>query len=446
MPNPSLLPDSIVFHSLHEIKDSISCVVANTSPIDDLQGYYSHTDGKIAIIALLVAIIAAVFSVLCFLYQRRSAIMLERANHRRPSLYPLVTKLYDNSICLQILLEYDSEYNMSYTAESKLPEEKRSSYEKQLFYDRYDFESLISEMYLPEDVILLEKYEIYMNNDIYNLAYTVRNDIYSYNKKIKDLLQHMETKSKDKKILSDKDSIYTISRRLIKELLFLDELVTKSETLWYQKKDAKYLEKEVSYYIISRLLSSIKNISKDIVLSDPYLITDANIIEIDCDITLKDFLKRKNILDNSFKTSKLVFLEYIRQWKWIKKNKWIEKKYILERKVSGKLKDPERIQLKTNFYSSEVLIKQMQSDVNNTSPIQNTLKDCLGDIYETIKAQLLRGKFDMDIIIKYDVISQIALNKHNYLLRMGKGDYVNEARRLEKKAIWFQQKNKVAEE
>lgn len=48
----------------------------------------------------------------------------------------------------------------------------------------------------------------------------------------------------------------------------------------------------------------------------------------------------------------------------------------------------------------------------------------------------------MKAILKFDILSQIALTKHNLLLKMGKRDYENEYRRIEKNSLWFQQKNK----
>lgn len=443
---PTIETDSLVIYRLQEIKDTISIVAANTSPIRDLDGYYSYTDGKVAIVALLVAIIAAVSSILCFFYQRRSAILLERANHRRPSLYPLVKKLYDNSILLQILLEYDSDYNMSYTAESKLSIDKRSSSKKRFFYHKCKHEYLLSQIFLPENVIILGKYEIYPQSDIYNLAYAVHGDISLYNKCIANLCQHMNSKENDDVINDDRESLFTLVRRLIKELLFLDELVIDAESHWYNilffKKDTKYLQKEISFYIISRLFSSLKNITKEVVLSDPNLIIDANVIDFDVNISYRDFLKKKALIDNSYKTHKLLFLEFVRKWALIKKNQWIDKKWAGEMKYIRKLKDPDRVQLKTNFYSSDVLFRQIKEDKGNVEPIKNMIKECFGDIYEVIKVQILSGEFDMKAILKFDILSQIALTKHNLLLKMGKRDYDNEYRRIEKKSLWFQQKNK----
>lgn len=443
---PTIETDSLVLYRLQEIKDTISSVAANTLPIRDLDGYYSNTDGKVAIVALLVAVIAAIFSILCFFYQRRSAILLERANHRKPSLYPILKKIYNNSILLQILLEYDSDYNMSYTAESKLSIDKRSSTKKHYFYRKYKYEHLLTQMLLPEDVIILEKYEIYLDNDIYNLAYTVRKDIALCNKRLLGLCQHMNSKANDNVIHDDRESIFTLVRRLIKELLFLDELVIAAETHWYNilffKKDTKYLQKEISYYIASRLLSSLKNITKDVVLSDPSLIVDSNIIDFDINISIKDFLRKKVLIDNSYKTQKLLFLEFIRKWAWIKNTQWINKKWKGEMKYIGKLKGSEQVQLKTNFYSSVVLLRQIQEEKRNVLPIKNTIKECFGNIYEGIKTQILSGEFDMKVILKFDILSQIALTKHNLFIKMGKKDYDNEYRRIAKKSLWSQQKYK----
>ena len=126
MPDSFYMPDSL-YQKLMHIEAYLDSLVRNTQPISQIQEYSQAGEGKVAIFALVVSVIAAFFGWLGYYYQKQSAMQLEISNQRRPNLYPIVEKLYNNYILLQIIYEKDSAYDMSYSAEMKIPYEDRSS-------------------------------------------------------------------------------------------------------------------------------------------------------------------------------------------------------------------------------------------------------------------------------------------------------------------------------
>ena len=91
------MPDSL-YHRLANIEAYLEYIVTNTRPINEIQEYSQISDGKISLIALGVSLFATVFGLLGFIYQKRSSHQLEMANQRKPSLYPIAEKLYNNYI------------------------------------------------------------------------------------------------------------------------------------------------------------------------------------------------------------------------------------------------------------------------------------------------------------------------------------------------------------
>ena len=439
------IDDSLFSSQIEEIKDTLSYIVSNTDPVTNLDGYIRLSEGQVAVAALAFSIIAAVFGILDFIYQKRSARYLEIANRRRPSLYPIVRRLYENSIRLQIIYEYDSDYNMSYTAEQKQSEEKRSSSKRHYFYSFYPSENILCQMQLPEDLIILEKYEIYANDDIYNLAFTIMDDVVQYNNGIDIAIRHIQSGATENKIRSDRDNLLGISRKLIRELLYLDELVWKNDRPWYlrwkKNNDKSRLEKSMAYFIAARFFANLNTITPDLIMADPFFNIATNVIEFTTPLGLKDMQKKRTALSKQ-KTKRLFNPEQamlthlnmaIRCINSIKNRKKDNCDVSVKRK-------------KARMYNFAYFVHKRKTKpvemLFNDIPLKENVETCFGNIYTSIRAQIDDELLDMEQIVRYDTLLQIATEKHTLFLNSSKHAYDNEKRRIKKKEIWNMEKAK----
>ena len=437
----SFYTDSLYITKLQEIKDTLVHVAQNTTPATSLGEYQSTFDGKIALFSLVAGVLACIFSFLGWLAQRQSTRQLKQRNKKRPSLYPLVRKVYDDGILLNVIFEYDSNYDMSYSAEQRVKDENKSSNKKRLMYKLYPTNKLVYKMLLPEDIIILDKFEIYNNDEIYNLAYSLRGNIHRYNQHIIRVQKNLSSSGKESVILSEVDSLKSTGRTIIKQLFAMDEMIRREESpvlsLFSNKGSKSMLEEELSFYIISRFFNSVKYLTPEYILEDLYIIYPISNVEFSQIITFSQLLKKKRNIDLVIGKSCLPSPDYLH----IRSNlisciKCIE--YIKYRKGRNKT-NKGRISLLANKIFSK------NTPQYNDEPLKKIIEKCLGDIYQELIYQIDNDNFDINKISQYDTRMQVGTLKHNLLLNSSKQVYENERRRIKRKAIWFKGKEKYNE-
>lgn len=432
--------DSLAISKLTEIKDTLILVAQNTNPVTSLSEYQDRVDGSVAIAAMVIGLFAAFFSVLGWYEQKRSRTLLSQRNHRRPRLFPMIQKIYDDGIMLNILFEFDSDYQMSYTEESNLDEDQRPSQQKHLLTGLYPIHSEITRMYLPKDVIILDKYEIYKSEEIYNLAFSIREDILKYNRLLQQLANQVQAGAPDKEILINRDNLISLSRNMTKRLLALDEAVVYAEKRWFGRffscGSVSNLERELSLYIVSRFFNSVKFLTPEYILEDVYVNCPVCPVDFTKNVSIDDLYRRKKELLSLVKartqqnpenaralaqiTAGLNCIESIRN------RKANAGKYKLDKWGCFKLRGPK------------------YTYTFNDEPIKGIITKCLGNIYDDIRTQIDSGQFNMESIARYDTKMFFATNKHNLLMMGAKQDYDNERRRISKKALWNKGKLKSA--
>lgn len=431
------MSDSL-YYKLDRIENSVEYIVNNTTPINDINQYFQITDGQIAIAALIISLVAAICGFCGFVYQMRSAKLLEIANKRRPSLYPLLERLYNNFITLSILYEYDSDYNMSYTEEMKHAESNRSSSQKRYIKCISRVDELLSNMELSDNMIILEKYETYENDNIYNLAFTIKNEIYEYNRYINTSKNHF-IKNKEEKHRADSDNLYSISRRLIRDILLLDSLCIQKKQYLLKKKCCP-LERELSFFIVTRFFSSISRLTpdNDSIIADPYKNILISPIDFKNSIPLKDvIIKAKDInklrkKGNKYNPEQLLFTYIDSAIECIN--------YIKNRTQSEEQTSVSKSALIMIIKKLISRILKQQEETYNDTTLKNRVEFCLGNIYLDIRGQIDTKVINVDQIAKYDILLQFAIQKHNLLTLGSKQAYNKEIRRIEKKAIWHKER------
>lgn len=494
--------DSLVVKKLEEIQDTLSYVIGNTQPISDFDKYIFLFEGKIALVALVISVIAAFISFFCFYYQRRSANLLQIANQRKPNLYPIARKLYENSITLQVIFEFDSDYTMSYTAERKTSKEKRSSNNKHYFYDIYPSENLLCQMKLPEDLIMLEKYEIYANDDIYNMAFIMMDNIAKYNESIERAIMHIQNNSSDSKIKKDRDDLWSYSRKLLRMMFDLDELVWKEEKpkimFWHKHRLNRQLEHDILLFVAARFLAKMKNVTSDIIIADPFFKLTGNVIDSPNSLVIAELQLRHEIISKERKKKSFdseetidkylknaitcVYLINTRERDNTEISSFSPKEQEEKRRnrllhftrTSDIKKDKDNLIIKsqiiTNLDSASssslyqfflILRKrilsffklQESSDVTVTPfkdlPLRRNIENILGafnssklSIYDKILEQLDQGVLDMEQIIRYDTTLQIFAKKHDLLSENSAHAFNKEKRRIDRKIILMNKQKK----
>lgn len=486
--------DSLL-QKLEEISDSISVVTRNTEPITHFSDYAKLSEGWAVYIAMLISIIAIIISYFCFRYQRESARLLRRANQRKPSLFPIVKKIYDNNILLHVIYEFDSDYNMSYTIEQKHSENKRSSNIKHFFYSLYPSEKLLYGMKLPEDIIMLEKYEIYENDDIYNIAFAIRDNITKYNECIERAIKHLQNKSSDEKIRNDKSDLINYSRKLTRMMFDLDYFIRKEECPRYRRKRngslVRQLEFDLTYYIVARFFAKMKNCTSDIMLADPYYSFDErdNIVDAPLPVNITAIREKKNRI-NSGKSPKEFDSDdtverYIKNavdcidllyWRTRKdgttvvqeeKSSWRKCILLVFEPLVKRIKEAEKQNNHVSkcmwdyrniigkkiitFFGLELeLLEEKKKSFNDTKLRKSIESFFLGlrteqrTVYDNIVDQVDNNVLDTAKIIRYESMLQIFIQKHILLSETSNRVYNNENRRIERKKMYMSEKEKNA--
>lgn len=415
------MPDSL-YQKLMHIEAYLDSLVRNTQPISQIQEYSQAGEGKVAIFALVVSVIAAFFGWLGYYYQKQSAMQLEISNQRRPNLYPIVEKLYNNYILLQIIYEKDSAYDMSYSAEMKIPYEDRSSSDLKYLNCIKTPDVLLNTLMLPEKIILLQKYEIYGDDEIYNLAFSIRNNIIEYNRRITQASSDMKDRNEESYRL-DSEDLYSITRVLLRNLLLLDSLCDKKRSR-YRKADTS-VQQELSHFIIARFFSSLHSFTPDNVVVDPYRAALVHPIDFTDTVSMDDLMKKKEkinkirIKGNQFNSEKLIY-------------SYINSAMNCISQISNR-KD------KTEFKPLGFFAKFRKSEpvrLFDDRIFKERIEFCFGNVYENIRQQVDDEIFDVNDFAKYDILMQLAIQKHNHLLNGTKADYNKEMRRVAKKMLW----------
>lgn len=425
------MPDSL-YHKLQHIEACLDSLVANTGPINEIHQYSQVWDGRVAILALVVSLIATVFGFLGYIYQKRSAVQLEKSNQRRPNLYPIVEKLYNNYILLQIIYEKDSNYDMSFTAEMKIPYEERSSAKLNYINCIQSPDAILNSLVLPERIILLQKYEIYGDDEIYNLAFTIRNNISEYNRRIDIACANLKSRNEES-YKYDSEDLYSVTRILLRNLLLLDSLCLKKRSL--VRKDDNSVQHELAHFIVSRFFSSLHSFTPDNVVADPYRAALVHPIDFTDTITLSDMRKKKTKIDairvkgNQYNSEKLIYTYINSAMNCItqisnRKDKTEQKPLGFIDDIFGKFKKKE-------------LVRRFDDKV-----FKEKVECCFGDIYGKIREQVDNEVFDLNYIAWFDILMHLAVQKHNYLLNGTKHEYNKEMRRIEKKKMWNNDKKK----
>lgn len=425
------MPDSL-YHRLANIEAYLEYIVTNTRPINEIQEYSQISDGKISLIALGVSLFATVFGLLGFIYQKRSSHQLEMANQRKPSLYPIAEKLYNNYIILQIIYEYDSVYNMSYTAEKNLPREKRSSGQMEYINCIKSSDAILGKLHIPESIILLEKYEIYGDDEIYNLAFSIKNEISEYNRCLNVAKDNQKSQNVDNYNV-DSNNLFSITRILLRNILLLDSLCCKKK--YASRVEKTTVQSELSHFIISRFFSSLSLLTPDNVVADPYRLALVHPIDFTINVSISQLLDKKSKIDairkkgNQYNSEKLIFT-YI--------NSAVN--CIMQIKNRKGKEDSKKKTLLAKFM--ELYKKKEHIIAFDDKVLGERVEYCLGSIYENIRSQIDSQVFDVNKLAEYDILLQLAIQKHNYLLMGSKSSYDKEMRRVEKKRIWNTEKNK----
>ena len=492
--------DSLVLKRLEEIRDTLNCVISNTTPTSNLVEYVGISEGTMAAIALTISVLALVVSFLCFHYQRISARLLRIANQRKPNLYPIVRKIYDNSITLQIIYEYDSDYTMSYSNEQKRSLEKRSSSIKHYFYSFYPSENVLCQMKLPEDIIMLEKYEVYANDDIYNTAFGIMDVITKYNESIERAIKHVQEKSSDDKIRKDKNDLLNYCRKLLRMMFDLDELVWKEEKPIIQitnkiRKD-RQLEYDLLLYIASRFIAKMTKVTPDILMLDPFFVLTTSVLDSPYKLDLVELKKKYDTLSKEKPLRPLDIDDardrYLRNTvDWIrrlyfrdcgesdipikksckmgaqnilelfkKKKDTMESVYRLSSKshLKDNLGKTTRSYIKTKWNELrlriEIITKKKDASVVidppfNDIPLRRNVENIFSGIntnknsvYDRFIEQIDNGILDMQQIVRYDTILQFFIQKYDFLTETDPHVYNKENRRIERKKILMMEKIK----
>lgn len=491
--------DSLALKRLEAIGDTLNSVRSNTEPISNLIEYFRISEGRIAIIAMVISFFAFIASSICFIYQIKSTRLLQIANQRKPNLYPIVRKIYDNSITLQIIYEFDSDYTMSYSNEQKHSLEKRSSSIKHYFYSFYPSENVLCQMKLPEDIIMLEKYEVYVNDDIYNMAFGIMDIIIKYNENIERAIKHIQDKSSDDKIKRDKEDLLNYSRKLLRMMFDLDELVWKAEktrfTLANKKRKDRQLEYDLLLFIASRFIAKTTKVTPDILMLDPFFVLATSVLDSPYELDLVELKKKYDALgrekplspldiddakdkylrntvdwirrlyfrerdesDNQIKKSSKMGVKNIMWFK--KKKETMESVYRLSSKshLKDNLGGMPRSYINTKWNElrlriEKIIKKEDATVVNDTPfndiPLRRNVEHIFSGIntnnysvYDRFIEQIDNGILDMQQIVRYDTILQFFIQKYDFLTETNPHAYNKENRRIERKKMFMMEKIK----
>lgn len=430
--------DSLFISNLSEMKDTLVYVAHNTAPIETLDRYQSTIDGKIAIVALVAGVLAAFFSLMGWIAQYQAKNELRQRNRRRPSFFPLVQKIYDDSILFNVIFEYDSNYDMSYTAELRIDEEKRSSNKKKLMHALYPVDILLPDTLLPEDIILLDKFEIYKNGDIYNLAFSIRENIVKYNRLVMQLQSHVSSSKKEYSIYSEKNNILSLGRTIIKQLFSLDESIYAEECSLFDKLQNHTfhgkLESDLSLYILSRFFNSIKFLTPEYILEDLYVMYPNNMVDFTKNVSLCDLQNKRKSIEYALRKNNQLNPGHKKLLTHLTAGiKCIE--FIKYREDAPTYHVPKGFLF--NFF---IGFKKNINPTYNDKPLKQVIETSLGDIYKEIQNQIDIDSFDLNIISRYDAKLMMGTLKHNLLLQGSKQNYDNERRRIKRKSIWYKGK------
>ena len=424
--------DTLNSNQLDSLYNLLSEIAKNTNPSVDVAPYYGIAEGKVAVWAFVVGIMALVISVFALVFEVKAARYLKRANRRRPSILQILEKLYDNYIRLHIIYEYDSEYDLSYLSELSLPDEEKSSNKKKFKTGLYQSEYILRQMLLPEDLIILSKYEIFEDEHIYSMAYSIKNKIIEYNRSLDIAADHIGKSADDSSLKVDRSNLLPLSRSLIKELMNLDKLMNRHKSLVSSK--TVDVEEEMSCYILSRFFFHLSLITEDSVISDPYFVTDIAPIHITRPISIPRL--RFNLVQEALNNNR-------------HESKYFRGALNCIEKISRRMKDDPCDGLCVSLPESFVYIA-LPGYVNMTSvrrannfddrSLRENIEYNLGPIYSKICSQIDKGEFDVNVIAQYDMRQQIAIWKNDMLISGEVSTYNGEVRRVRKKRMWNDKK------
>lgn len=175
-----------LYVEISTIKDTLASVSQHTAPTNFLGLDSSISNSWIALVAMIVGFIAAIYGYKGFKYQKIASRELKTMVPKRIPLLPFLKKLYDNTIIFRLIYDYSIPLS---------DEENSNQVKHDVDFERnhLPWESLMLSATLQESLFDLSKYEKYNDRNIYISAVEMRLRWKEYNSEIKIAIDELKS-------------------------------------------------------------------------------------------------------------------------------------------------------------------------------------------------------------------------------------------------------------
>ena len=238
---PSMVGNDTILSSIQDTLNQIASITTRNAEKRFLGAESDTANNRISLLAMLFGFGAAVFALLGFIYQRKSAISLQNIETKRLPYMLFARNIFDNILTLDILADIEND-----EVDEDEKNERRNGYQ---------VDKAIEGLRMPDDLIDIKCYERFEDNNIYAKAMELKVSWRSYNKYVDELLRYYNNKDYNNLIvLYGKLRKKTIS--LLQELADFENLIngmvmSEEDVRVYGKIDVETFESEET--IVERL-------------------------------------------------------------------------------------------------------------------------------------------------------------------------------------------------
>lgn len=238
---PSMVGNDTILSSIQDTLNQIASITTKNAKKRFLGAESDTANNMISLWAMLFGFGAAVFALLGFIYQRKSAISLQNIETKRLPYMLFARNIFDNILTLDILADIEND-----EGDEDEKNERRNGYQ---------VDKAIEGLRMPDDLIDIKCYERFEDNNVYAKAMELKVSWRSYNKYVDELLRYYNNKDYNNLIV-----LYGKLRKktiiLLQELADFENLIngmvmSEEDVRMYGKIDVETFESEET--IVERL-------------------------------------------------------------------------------------------------------------------------------------------------------------------------------------------------